>query len=305
MTFYTASDSTPDWSYVDAPFWTMTTYLDAGSTNNNYEVYAVREYVNNEKIYNKLHVRPVINLKKSAVESGCHVADNNNYYNSYSIGQTINYNNTNYCVISNSSKYSDYVTLIKSEPLTYDELVEYNNGYEIVRDSVDNNIGIISYYKSDNCYYNSDNDKNLNGCNSYYNNSFVKNIINNWSNSFSNDLKKVDGYKARMISINDLFKLGYSINNYITQNLFSKTDDVPECIYNSNYNYWTMSRVEDSNKTVYIVNKDGNVSGYGHNDSFSSEHNSIFFEKEHEVYSKNAVRPVINLKKCALTNTCE
>ena len=57
----------------------------------------------------------------------------------------INYKNTNYCVIQNSY---DYVTLIKSDPLTYDELVTYNNGYEIGRDSVDNNIGTISYYKS-------------------------------------------------------------------------------------------------------------------------------------------------------------
>ncbi len=301
MTFYTITDDTPSWAYIDTPFWTMTTYLDAKHNNNDYEVYGVREYVNNEKIYNKLHIRPVINLKKSAVEGGCRAGDNNNNnYTSNSLGETVNYNNTNYCVI-NENKNKDYVTLIKSDPLTYDELVTYNNGYEIGRNNDYNDIGIVSFYKSDNCYYNSDNDKNLNGCNSSYNDSFIKNIVNNWSSSISNDLKEVNGYKARLISISDLFGLGYSIDNHVTQNLYLKTDDVPECIYNSNYiyNYWTMSRVEDSNKNVYIVNKDGKISGY------YGDPRASYFERDHEVYSKNAVRPVINLKKCALNNTCE
>ncbi len=83
----------------------------------------------------------------------------------------------------------------------------YNNGYEIGRDNEDNNVGTISYYKSNDCYYNSDYDKNTTGCNSNYDTSNIKNVIDNWSNTFNDVLEEINGYKARLIKIDELNKM--------------------------------------------------------------------------------------------------
>ena len=301
---YRFSSNTPSFISDPSSYWSSISLDDSGI-----KVYVIQFGLSQYNVYDKKKIRPVINLKRCVLEDGCSTESNNdgnndeitNAYTFYRKGENITYKNNDYCVIKDSLKNVDYVTVIKNNPLTNDELVTYNNGYEIGRNNDYNDIGIVSFYKSNSCYYNDENDKNLTSCNSSYNDSFIKNIVNNWSSSISNDLKEVNGYKARLISIDDLFGLGYSIDNRATENLYLKTDDVPECIYNSNYsyNYWTMSRVEDSNKTVYIVNKDGNVSGY-YGDS-----RDTYFERDHEVYSKNAIRPVINLKKCAIDNTCE
>ena len=240
-----------------------------------------------DREYNKNYIKPAINLKKDAIESGCHIGNNSNNtkYTTYSIGETISYNNSNYCVISNSSNKSDYVTLIKQEPLTYDELVTYNNGYELGRDSVDNNSGIISYYKSDSCYYNSDSDKNTAGCSNDYNNSFIKNILNNWSNSFNNDLEEDNGYKVRLITNSELHNMGH-VYTLINSSATSFTKSDYDCLY-SDADYWTMSSSSDSTYKSNIVSKIDNNNGPQYIDK------------------KYAVRPVINLKKCAIDNTCE
>lgn len=93
--------------------------------------------------YSKLYIRPYMNLNKEAIQEGCGLGSE---YRAYNIGENITYNNTNYCVISYSGINQEYVTLIKQDPLTYDELVMYNNGYEISRDSIDNTVGNINYY---------------------------------------------------------------------------------------------------------------------------------------------------------------
>ena len=277
---YRASLDTPEWAYISGKeYWSMQVSKDSSS-----QIYGVSNVLSSKNIYNKLYIRPVINLKKSAIESGCHIG-NNTKYTTYSIGETISYNNSNYCVISNSSNKSDYVILIKQEPLTYDELVTYNNGYELGRDNVDNNSGIVSYYKSATCYYNSKNDNNTIGCSNDYNNSFIKNIVNNWSNSFNSDLKEINGYKTRLITNDELIGMGHRYTLYASSApSFTKSDY--DCLY-SDADYWTMSSSSDSTYKSNIVSKIDNNNGPQYIDK------------------KYAVRPVINLKKCALTNTCE
>ena len=238
-------------------------------------------------------VRPVVYLKSNVKIFSGTGEEGNPYklsgftsaspssYASYTIGTTINYNNENYCVIRNSTENSNYVTAIKQAPLSFNELINFNNGYEIGRDDIDNNIGTISYYKSDTCYYNSDSDKNNSGCINNYNNSFIKNVVDNWSSSFNDDLIEISRYKARLLTTQELTNIGYepkwSGTDYI---IYQASDDLNEC-FNIQSGYWAMGSLDDNQKSGVAV---GN--------------------SQPEVYNMLAVRPVINLKKCALNGTC-
>ena len=222
-------------------------------------------------------------MKKNLIEEGCGLS-NNSETRIYRYGETINYKNEDYCVIDYSNANKDYVTLIKQDPLTYDELIAYNSGYEIGRDSLDNNIGTLSYYKSSTCYYNSDNDNNTTGCNIDYNNSYIKNVVDNWSNSILSDLKEVDGYKVRLITYEELKILGHEFYDYTGHHKSQKSDY--DCLY-SDADYWTSSNgIEDIDYKKEIVSKNSNSNGLKYMD---------------KLY---AIRPVINLKKCALNGTC-
>ena len=146
----------------------------------------------------------------------------------------------------------------------------------------DNNIGLTYYYQSDTCHYRN----NYSECNNNYDTSFIKTVVNNWSNSFNSDLKEVDGYKVRLLNIDELFEnLGYDRGIRVTDSVYSKTYNVPSCIYNSNYSHWTMSGLGDSDNWVYIIRYDRNLATA-------------------MIDASNAIRPVINLKKCAIDGTC-
>ena len=56
------------------------------------------------------------------------------------------------------------------------------------------------------------------------------------------------------------------------------------------------NKVGDGNVNLYTIDGSGNVDGYV---------SCCGQEKGKAVFYKYAVRPVINLKKCAITNTCE
>ena len=295
---YIASSETPRWVGIYESYWTMIGYTGIHPSGNplynSYNVYQISLNADGKSIYFTGAIRPVINLKKSAIDSGCSIKylddeinesnDNINdrEYATYSVGQSIIFNDENYCVLSKSKSNQNYVTLIKHEPLTYDELVTYNNGYELGRDSVDNNSGIISYYKSDTCYYNSDSDKNTSGCSNDYNTSFVRTIVNNWSNSIIDSLVEIDGYKARLITNDELRDMGHIVTG--TTEDFNAIKSSYDCLY-SDADYWTMSTNSDGYE-ISIVSK------------IDNNNRAQFVDKKH------AVRPVINLKKCAIDGTC-
>lgn len=253
-------------------------------------------------------------LTKCKVENKLLYKEDNNYYTYgrlnpnyevYKVGDCIeegtyvNYKDSKWCVISDSSRKQDYVTLIKYIPLTFGEVSHYGqdengrrffNQYDFLHSeyegtySYDNNtvyLGLARYYTSNTCGYLTAMDINSlveTNCNNNYELSDIKKIVDNYSNSKLNldDLKKVNGYKVRLITKEEL------INNFHYEN-DKQTESTPKWIY-ENASIWTMSKVEDTNNKVYIVDKQ-----YGLN--------KITVWGGDYVYRYGYVSPVINLLK--------
>ena len=223
-----------------------------------------------------------------------------NYYHygtkKYGIGDEVEYNGIEFYVINNSNDASDSVILLKDTPLTVDEVNLYG-GVETENNHVNlyqrptstlgkannfNGYGGMFYYTTETCGYTSVSDTVSTGCTTDYNESDVKYVVDNWEeNNFqSNDLKIVDGISARLISIEDLERLGYIKNK---SGNYPINSNIPTWFYNSNYAYYTMTPL--SSHGIYIVATTGSVSTqdilYRYAGSF-------------------LIRPVVTLKKSAL-----
>ncbi len=244
-------------------------YFDIWSTDKRYIIENYTGWMIQEEpygLYEYHSVIPLINLKKGN--------------NEYTIGQTVTYKDNEYYVIANGDSY---VTLLKKEPLNRRQILLYSNKY-----------GVMHYYKSDTC----DKPYNNSGCSNNFDTSFIKTALDNWANdkNIMNDLVKVRNYKIRLLTKEELKnKLGYDTHNIITAYSFYRTDAVPEWMYNSEYEYWTMSSEDDVRSKVYIILNQGTVS-LTCKPGVDSINDSIF--------DYNAVRPVINLNKCALDGGC-
>ena len=210
----------------------------------------------------------------------------------YAIGDIITYNNIKFYVISNSNPSIDYVTLLKAEPLTVDEVNTYGVGHvnRYTSSSVGtaynyNGYGSMAYYSSTTCGWVNSSWVET-GCTKEYAQSEIKYVVDNWaSDKFqASDLKEDNlGYKARLITFEELTtNLGYDKNAGGTI-LSSTNGDTPDWVYNSNYSYWTMSQYQDSSDTVWLVFYSGNLNYFG-----------VY------TYGNDAVRPVINLRKSAI-----
>ena len=181
-------------------------------------------------------------------------------YDTYSVGDEVLYNNVDYYVIADSGVNESTVTLLKAEPLTVQEISDYKPA-EAEIDTYDG-YPLMQYHSSSNAYETS----------------YVKTTIDAWKNA-----KASVATEARLIKIEDLLNLGYIKNS---ETSYSKGDNVPNWIYNSSYNYWTMSSYNNSSSAVWLIYGGGNL-GDGHSDN--------------NVYStRNSVRPVIVLPKAAL-----
>lgn len=191
--------------------------------------------------------------------------------NSYEIGDKISFNNEEYYVLENSDLSKDYVTVLKNKPLTNRQIYIYENN---------SNYGLVEYYSSESCGVSNDS-----GCTNDYNQSYVKKIIDTWAmaNTNADDLVTKKGYSARLITVDELLNnLGY-YNDPKSDMLISKTEDTPEWVYNTSGYYWTMPYEILDNKKVMTTKVLDNI--------ISSE-----------IYSTGLIRPVINLKKCALND---
>ena len=215
--------------------------------------------------------------------------DNTPTYEAYSVGDEVTYNNVDYRVLANSGVKESSVTLLKSEPLTVEEVNTYGGDYvnkytyEYRGEAYDQNgYGGVAYFSNEECtggQY-----AKVSGCTNDYEKSDVKHIVDSWqeSNIDSNDLKL-----TRLITYEDLESLDYE---WITSELYgnvrarlTKTDATPGWIYNDNFNYWTMKLYE--NYGVDVIQSDGNLR------YFFGGGNSRVYE-----YG-STVRPVVELYK--------
>ena len=181
---------------------------------------------------------------------------------------------------------------MKETVLTNAELGEYayNGTYDT-----------MSYYWDDNCHpaaygysTSSDSSANCANTNSYATSKVKEMLEGTYINTLgSNKLKEVDGYKIRLITLEELQQnLGISTTMVAT---WYDVDAIntPTWVYqnfgdqsNNVYTYWTMTSSPDSSFRLWCVILDGH--GSSGNVIGSS------------VYNNYGVRPVINLLKSAI-----
>ena len=216
-----------------------------------------------------------INTDSSVYLAGCTVAGRNveNYtygedktpqaptYTAYKVGDQVTYNSINYYVIKGSDTTEESVTLLKAEPLTYEEVQTYSNGTGA--QTYDNNgYGGMQYHSSSRVY----------------STSYVKTTVDAWK-----VVKAPAASEARLITIDEVSSLGYEWKQTCPTcgEGWAKTDDVPTWLYNSNYWYWTMSQYQDSVSDVWFVGNGGSLGCNG-------------------VSSGSVVRPVITISKSSI-----
>lgn len=245
-------------------------------------------WLHEKNVYSdEYYIRPVINLNKCALndkdircKGSKEKKEENDSFKNYKIGDKITYNNEEYYVIENSESTSNFITLLRDKPFTYDELNTYGkdklgelfvNKYFVNEENKKiykfaDGTGGIAYFTRSKCSdaVNGVNDYiNTSGCTNEYDASNIKSVINKWASNFSDDLVKVDGFKA-------------TIPDYST--IINLLDY--DWIKNENYAYWT--KIKKSENKIYSISNSGLT--------------------ESSIFDKNAIRPVIYLNKCAIEN---
>lgn len=207
----------------------------------------------------------------------------------YNKGTKINYNGMDFYVLKKSPKSQEYVTLFSYYPIRYNDVSSSLSSADVPRDSYYQSGDWIyaSYSYGPNCVSGG----NLSSdCRSMYELSNVKTIVDIWAKVKlkDEDLVKVNNYKTRLISVDDLIS-NYSYkstsggcdtcNSYYIIDTSSKNYvEIPSWL--RNYSTWTMSQFEESNELVYYL-----------------EYSQIYSTR---VYYENTIRPVINVKKSVL-----
>ena len=227
-------------------------------------------------------VNPTLYLKSNVKILDGNGSENNPYwlgydssdmiYTSYTKGQIVTYDNQEYYVMNDSEGNKSYVKLLKKEPLTASEINTYNTDYTSTN-------GEYPYLENSTCT-----SSNTSNCSTNYDSSSIKTIIDSWSSKYNNDLITINGYKARLVNNTDIMDY-FAYESYYASpnNGYRASSDTPNWAYINGSKYWSMQVSEDSNTQIYGVSN-----------TLSSEN----------VYNKLYIRPVINLKKCAIDGTC-
>ena len=183
-------------------------------------------------------------------------------YTAYSVGDQVTYNSINYYVIKDSSASEESVTLLKAEPLSYSDVQTYSQGTG-AQISDQSGYGGMQYHSSSIAYEGS----------------YIKTTVDEWKTA-----NALAASEARLITIDDLKdNLGYVLDTSATSEAYIPSSTTPSWVYNSNYEYWTMSQYQDSTSNVWGVHNDGRLNGY-------------------DVSNYYVVRPVITLSKSNLSS---
>ena len=228
-------------------------------------------------------------------------------YKEYNVGDEITYKGMKFYVIAPSDTKQDYVTLLKAEPLTVEEVNTYGEGHinrntwlSLGKVTNEKGYGGMAYYTSSNCGcpsgncgYPTGSNFVTTGCTTDYNTSEIKYVVDTWSNAklTQGDLEDINGYSARLITFDELItNLGYEFSFDGSIDRWHSTVETPSWVY-GNYLYWTMSPYQDSTSAVWMVdlnvNAQGNLFGYIVSGTIATG-------------APGVVRPVINLKKSAI-----
>jgi len=200
------------------------------------------------------------------------VINSNIVYKNYNMGDMIKYRGEDYYIVGEDSSNNNYLTLLKSEPLTNEDLDKFSSEIKFEKGE---KYGLVPYYSSSTC----NSKDNKSGCTNQYEYSNIKKILDNWASEFNDDLIEVDGYKVRLLKYYNVYAASTddgSCIHYI---------DVPNWLYNNYYSYWLMNTIDD---------KEDSVIAFGNDSTMCTR----------EVYKAKAVRPVINLKKCVVEDNC-
>ncbi|MBQ9318829.1 MAG: hypothetical protein IJR82_04295 [Bacilli bacterium] len=287
LTYYD-SGNVPSWVYdSEKSYWTMSPYEDS-LTN----VYYFSEEVFKRNVNERSEIRPVINLNKNVIE----IKDDNNngndkIYDEYRIGDRVQYNGDVYYVISNSDKYSDFLVLLRDKPLDKDD-INKNSSIEYLSEN-----GEYPFYLSNGC----NSSENMGQCNSNFDNSLVKELLNNWIQNFSDDLVSIDGYKVRLLNLDELlyiFNYQYSSIYGSDYSLFTFPKGGISFI-NIGKKYWTMASGYNSNSEIFTIYDNGYM-GLSNKDVEDRYQGGWKTYESCFVFNSSMVRPVINLKKDAL-----
>lgn len=166
-------------------------------------------------------------------------------------------------------------------PLKYAEMQDYILSTEI-SDKIETSGEYLrmEYYSSDTCLSAGD----LSGCLTDYSNSYVKQVVDVWSNVYLNDkdlIKDFTGYKTRLITHDEVsnqfdIEIIQSCPTCSNEYIINDLDwlNVPNNSYDL---YWSISQIDDLNSNVWCV---------GYNRLTKSR-----------VSATNLVRPVITVKK--------
>ena len=194
-------------------------------------------------------------------------------YDAYSVGDEVTYNGVDYYVIKNSKIKEPNIILLKAEPLTVEEVNTYggvgtannhvnmyvtNNTNDAYYQTAYNygSYGGMAYYSSSTCNGYGDSS----GCTNAYETSEVKYVVDAWKTA-----KAPLASEARLLKSADFEELGYEWGNATPSDIYwLKTNDVPNWIYNTSYEYWTMNPKDDA-LNVWQVTSYGylNYSGGG------------------------------------------
>ena len=155
-------------------------------------------------------------------------------WSEYKIGDKVTYNDIEFYVIKDSDNKEDSVTMLKAEPLSYEEIQKYTEGID-VQITNQNGDGGMQYHLSS----------------VEYSQSYIKLVVDAWKAE-----KVPEAIEVRLLTYDDLTDdLGYEKLNKGTA-FPSSNGDTPNFVVNGK-KYWTMSQYGDEANYVWYVDGSG------------------------------------------------